>query len=297
VLSLPWTENKIQRYIKEGRGQGCGSAYKSWYGSADIDDTTTFLHMGGSWINNRTHFIVNELGMLYFFATMWDENILDVRENYPLDLTVTLSISSRLKIVHERCKKNKIPIVMTSSFLLTELKDGIVTLHAVDILYAANASVYKRTVNLFRVKKEYWEEQGIKHSIITPNDLNLVLSRNLELLHIHKEPNRYQVKTEICDHLLDQLHLYKENILSIKENRVGANMDDFVDYVLKSTQYDTTVYALCKKVSADLGISYGEISNHFLHLIANRIVQFNIEQESLNFAKLKIDKLIIKTTP
>ena len=86
-----WDAKKLDRWIKEGRGQGEGENYKSWLTIQD------FPSMGGQQEyldGQRTEFIIfSDCQLKYFYLLDWDERVIDIREHYALlDLETVLMI-------------------------------------------------------------------------------------------------------------------------------------------------------------------------------------------------------------
>lgn len=79
-----WTEAKIYRYIKEGRGQGELALYRPWLTIQDVPSSGR-VHRFIGWKTTRQHHLLSDLEFNYHCFGDWAENILDIREQYPLE--------------------------------------------------------------------------------------------------------------------------------------------------------------------------------------------------------------------
>ena len=77
--------------IEEGRGKGSGASYKPWIQTREISSCGTCSNPK-DWKTGRTVELLSQ-GEAYFWHMLrWDDNILDIREQYPLDLELTNEI-------------------------------------------------------------------------------------------------------------------------------------------------------------------------------------------------------------
>ncbi|MFC6335196.1 TnsA endonuclease N-terminal domain-containing protein [Paenibacillus septentrionalis] len=122
-----WTEEKIARYVKDGRGQGELSNYKPWLTIQDVPSKGRSHRVMG-WKTNRIHHLLSDMEFDYLCILDWVSNVLDIREQYPLDRISTLKISEELEVKHPTDLKTGTPIVMTTDFLIT-LREGNKIVH------------------------------------------------------------------------------------------------------------------------------------------------------------------------
>jgi hypothetical protein len=113
--SQVWTEEKIKKYQKEGRGQGEGKNYLPWLSIQNVPSNGRVHRIMGS-KSNRIHHLLSDLERDYFYLLEWAEGVLDIREQYPLNREVTLSIADELQIRHPKDNVTQTPIVMTTDF-------------------------------------------------------------------------------------------------------------------------------------------------------------------------------------
>lgn len=175
-----WTEAKISRYIKEGKGQGELALYKPWLTVQDVPSTGR-VHRFIGWKTAREHHLLSDLEFNYHCCCDWADNIIDIREQFPLAREVTLGIAEQLGIAHPIDRNTKVPIVMTTDCFLT-VREGS------SIVYKARTLKFEkdlndgRVVEKFEIERCYWEQQGIDWAIVTEKELPITLIGNLKFL-------------------------------------------------------------------------------------------------------------------
>jgi hypothetical protein len=178
-----WDSNKLDRWIKEGRGQGEGENYKPWLTIQDFPSMGRVTRVFG-WTTNRIHHFFSDTQLKYFYLLDWEERVIDIREHYPLiDLEVVLKNTSDLKLDKFIDKKTKEPYILTTTFLITLLNpDGQKSFAARSIKYASELSK-KSTIEKLEIERRYWTAKGINWGIVTNKDINDVRAKNIEWIH------------------------------------------------------------------------------------------------------------------
>lgn len=109
----------IERHIANGFGAGAGAEYVPWLRVQDVPS------MGRSWKIqgvkiDRIHHLLSDLERAYFLLCEFSEDVVDIREQYPLlPLDSTQAIARAFGVRYPRYKNNSVPLVMTTDFLLT----------------------------------------------------------------------------------------------------------------------------------------------------------------------------------
>ena len=172
-----WTEVKIEKYLREGRGEGEGDNYKPWLTIQDVPSLGLVTRLKG-WKTNRIHHFLSNLEKSFFYLWEWDEDILDIREQYPLYRIDTLKIAEQKNIRHPSDPKNQVPIVMTTDFLLT-IKFGNEQKLFARAVKPSNELEKKRTIEKLELEREYWTQKGIDWAIVTEKEIPQELVRNI----------------------------------------------------------------------------------------------------------------------
>lgn len=175
-----WTEEKISRYIKEGRGQGELALYRPWLTIQDVPSSGR-VHRFIGWKTTRQHHLFSDLEFNYHCFGDWAENVIDIREQFALERELTLKIAEDLGINHPIDNKTGTPIVMTTDCFLTMREGSSVVYKARTLKYEKDLND-ERVIEKFEIEKCYWERQGIEWAIVTEKELPTTFSNNLKFL-------------------------------------------------------------------------------------------------------------------
>jgi hypothetical protein len=174
----------IDRRLKEGRGKGRGEHYQPYLFIQDVASTGLSTRDKG-WITGRVHHFLSKLEWLFFLTLEWMYGVIDIREQYPLDLEETLAIAKRLGIAHPIDPKTREPIVMTTDFVITvRTPTGIMEL-ARTVKYKKDLASL-RVMEKFEIERVYWQSRGVDWKIITEQDVDQTLAANVRWLHRYR---------------------------------------------------------------------------------------------------------------
>lgn len=157
----------MSRKITEGRGQGYGSKYKPWLYVHEVPSKGQVSRIKG-WKTERPHHLMSQLEKNYFYLLEWDDNVVDIREQYPLlPVRETMSIASQLGFKHP--VKLKTPFVMTTDFLVTYRAGIGNTLEAIAVK-PSNQLDNRRTLQKLEIERQYWLKRNIPWKVVTENN-------------------------------------------------------------------------------------------------------------------------------
>ena len=229
--SNDWDSNKLNRWIKEGRGQGEGKEYKPWLTVQDFPSMGRVTRVFG-WTTQRIHHFFSDTQLKYFYLLDWEEKVIDIREHYPLiDLEVVLNDISDLRLDKFIDRKTKETYILTTTFLITLLNsDGQKSFAARSIKYASELSK-KSTIEKLEIERRYWKVQGIDWGIVTNKDINDVRARNIEWVHsaMNSDDCNGLSKAEFDDLFDGILYRFIDNKQSIKNIIAGFEKDYSLD--------------------------------------------------------------------
>lgn len=86
------SETKYKRWIKEGRGSGSHRDYKPWITVRDVPSQGR-SHRIFSLKTQRIHHLLSDLEAAVFVLLDWNQDVLDIREQFPLERETTLDIA------------------------------------------------------------------------------------------------------------------------------------------------------------------------------------------------------------
>lgn len=174
-------EKTIQKRLAEGYGKGEFEYYKPWLDVRDSPSSQSRSNRPLGWKTKRTHQFLSDNEFNYFLYLEWADEVLDIREQFPLDRDDTRRIAEENKLRHPYMHDTY--QVMTSDFFIV-LRNGQ---NIVRTFKEAKDLENKNTIVKFSIEQLYWEELEIDWGIVTRNELDSVFVRNMSILHPFKD--------------------------------------------------------------------------------------------------------------
>ena len=225
-----WNEDKLNRWIKEGRGQGEGKDYKPWINVTDFPSQGRCARVKGI-KTGRIHHFLSDIQREYFYLLEFDEaNIIyDIRESYPLlDFYDVVQDTQDLNTKYFKDKTTGFPYILTTTFLITIKSPNGGIEYIARSVKAASELERKTTLEKLEMERRYWEVKSIDWSIITEKDINSVKVKNIEwvLSSIHVISDMGLSEQEIIElGAVLQLRLYSNKDSSIRSIVTGFEVD------------------------------------------------------------------------
>lgn len=182
-------------YRRKDRGQGRGKDYTPYHYIQDVASKGLATRING-WKTGRVHHFLSKLEWLYFFLLEWSPIVIDIREQYPLDLAETIKIAESLGVRHPTDPKTKHPAVMTTDFVLTVKKSIRSDEQARTVKYAKDLNS-RRVLEKLEIERLYWLVRGVDWGIVTEYEVNKVTAANVEWLHPFRD-------IDACSHLSEK---------------------------------------------------------------------------------------------
>jgi len=228
-----WNETVYKRYLCEGRGQESGAEYKPWLTVRDFPSLGVVSRVKGQ-TTGRVYHLMSTLETKLFYLLDWSDDVLDIREQYPLlKIKEAIEIAEKAQIHYPYDLRSGFPYVMTSDFYV-ETTNGVVVIAVKPVSELENLRVREK----LEIERRYWTEQSIKWEIVTEREINYIKSRNIEWLAQAADLSQLGINEqyqEICsEFVINRLHssesipLYKifsetEQALGL-ENGTGLNI-------------------------------------------------------------------------
>ncbi|AWK50548.1 transposase [Clostridium beijerinckii] len=107
---------KTDKYrLIEKRGLGKFEEYKPWLKVHEFGSCGR-VHRIVGWKNRRIYQLMSDLELYYFVLAQWDDNVIDIREQYPLlPLEETILRANEIGVNHPPMNSKK-KTVMTTDF-------------------------------------------------------------------------------------------------------------------------------------------------------------------------------------
>lgn len=249
-------EDKIARFQKECRGQGVGAEYRPWLTVQDISSKgrSSRIHCRKT---GREHHLFSDIETSLFFMLNWSDQVIDIREQFPLDRDITRGIAASMGVRHPADSQTKTDLVMTTDFLVEVRSNDEPRLIARSVKPSDELN-NSRTLEKQEIERRYWIEKGVEWGVVTELDLPVQRIKNLRWLyemqslqHLVKPHSDYW--NERCNNVLASLPQMKgmsvkQAICAIERTNSFANGE--VLTVLRHL-------AANKRISIDLDVKFG----------------------------------------
>ncbi|MBZ9536523.1 heteromeric transposase endonuclease subunit TnsA [Cytobacillus oceanisediminis] len=178
-----WNENKYNRFVNEGRGQGVGKEYKPWLTIQDFPSMGRVSRILG-WKSGRIHHLFSDLQARYFYMLEWEDTVTDIREHFPLlDLEDTVQQKKDLDFKLFTDKESGYAYTLSTNFLITIKKANGDNLYLARSIKMASELEKKKTLERLEIERRYWTGKGIDWGIVTQKEISTVFTKNIEWVH------------------------------------------------------------------------------------------------------------------
>jgi hypothetical protein len=210
-MATIFDEKTILKRISEGRGTGEYENYKPWLTVRDVPSPQSRSNRPLGWKTQREHHLLSDLEYYYFLFLEWHDNILDIREQYPLDREETIKIANETGLRHPYMHDTY--QVMSTDFLVL-LKDGS---YAARTVKEAKNLENENVIVKFSIEQIYWQRKGISWGIATRNEIDDIYAKNLEILHPAKYALEEYNNTQVINYIIKHLSTSKSTVDAILE--------------------------------------------------------------------------------
>lgn len=260
-----WSEKKRNDYIKEGRGQGELSNYIPWIKIQDISSRGNASRLIG-WTAKRQHELLSNLERDFFILLDWEDTVVDIREQFPLNVETTISIAEEKGIKHSKDNSTGIPIDMTTDFFITVEKNSE-RKYIARTVKPSEQLEDNRVIEKFEIEREYWERQGISWGVITEKEIPKQLANNI--LWVHKS---YYLAEEDISYSTLLLHLL----------------------ILKKDS-EESLLVVCNKFDEDYNLETGSSLSYIKHFIARKYISIDMSKK-INPSNLTLNQMIMNVS-
>lgn len=157
--------------IRQKRGTGTGAHYTPWINIREINSLGTASTLV-DYKTGRKVQLLSQAEVYYYYLLRWDDTVIDIREQFPLELSRTVELSDALGFRHPKDRSTR----MTTDFLVSRA-DG--QLEAYSIKSDRSVLENPRTLEKLYIEKLYWETQGIAFHLCFKTDVNKTLVYNI----------------------------------------------------------------------------------------------------------------------
>ena len=174
-----WTDSTIKRFLKEGRGSGEGSEYKSWLQVQDIKSQGRSTRIFSPKLKRVVH-LLSDLQLYYYYLLEFDVRVIDIREQYPLidfhEQRIQLDERLRSKLFSS---KTDVPHVLTVTYLITKVDNNHVPYYEARVVKTSSELEKKATIERLELLRRYFEKKDIDFGIVTEKEIDKQTARNI----------------------------------------------------------------------------------------------------------------------
>jgi hypothetical protein len=202
-----WTEEKIARKEAAGDGHGEGQNYKPWLTTTDISSSGRARKVYG-YKTKRVHHLLSDVEHNLFLALEWQQDIVDIREQFPLPREATLAVAEKAQLRHPYYPGSSIPTVMTVDFLVTKDIAGKKTLVAFNAKRTEEAEEIASLEKL-EIQRRALAAIGVEHHLVYHSDIPLTKIANIKWMRSGVIQDT-AAKEEFDDYWEQTLHTFEE---------------------------------------------------------------------------------------
>lgn len=174
-------EDKLTRFLNEGRGQGYGTEYRPWLTVQDVSSLGRSSRIY-SRKTSREHHLLSDIETALFLLLDWSDAVTDIREQFPLDREETRRIAADMGVRHPVDTQSRTDTVMTTDFVVNVRIGDTTTLAARSVKPACDLDK-TRTLEKQEIERRYWHVKGVDWGLVTDLDMPAQRIKNLRWLH------------------------------------------------------------------------------------------------------------------
>lgn len=159
--------------IRDKVGTGEKENWKPWITTRELNSLGTTSNYV-DWKHGREMQLLSQAELWVYLVLRWNDDIDDIREQYPLDIETTKMIANQLGFRHPGNGTDP----MTSDMYIVR-KNG--TIEIVSVKDSPDVLKDNRTVEKLAIEKIYWLQKGINWRLEYKSRQNPVLISNLML--------------------------------------------------------------------------------------------------------------------
>lgn len=211
---------------KLGMGKGQGAKYKPYLQNGEFGSSGKAIK-AIDWKTLRTVHLFSNVEYETWLLCMWDDENLDIREQFPLDKKMTIAIAEELGYRHPQNKGE--PVTMTTDLLLTRKDKDI----AISVKYSKD-ELKNRPNDLKKliIEKTYWNLKKIEFKLIDKEDIDHIKAMNIRDVTYHYNDNEYIDDISLAKYLIAHKYL-KANMSEELDYQKIIHMEDFRKWKLK----------------------------------------------------------------
>lgn len=172
-------EAVIIKRLADGRGQGMFQDYQPWLRTYDVPSIGVRSRIWCDKVGRVVH-VMSKLERAAFIDAEWRDDVVDIREQFPLERVRTHRIAMEMGVAHPVTVEGT-PGVLTTDLLLTCESGAGFVLEAIAVK-PVKALQTTRVLEKLEIERRYWTSQGAHWRLFTESDVDFARILNLETL-------------------------------------------------------------------------------------------------------------------
>ena len=180
------TDADVERWIRQGFGQGEGGEYLPWAKVRDVPSIGRSSRLA-CLRSGRTHHFYSDVEVGHFLLADFRINVQEIREQVALlPREETIEIADDLGIPHPRFPGTTTPTVLTSDLLVSTTSNGaqsefVLSVKRLSAIHP-DAKGLRRTLQKLTLERTYWQRRKVPWYLVTEAQYDPIVIRNLGLL-------------------------------------------------------------------------------------------------------------------
>lgn len=175
---VKWTERKIAEMESKGNGKGRLATYQPWL---TVEATNSLGRARRVWSpkTGRVHHLLSDVEYALFLALEWQQDVVDIREQYPLDRAMSQEVARSIGARHPFYPGTQVPTVMTADFLVTKQVGTEEVLEAFNAKRTEEAAD-EASLSKLEIQREYFAQLGIAHHLVFHTNIPAAVVANID---------------------------------------------------------------------------------------------------------------------
>ena len=209
---------------KRHRGSGEGADYIPWIKTREVKGNTGTSTILVDWKHHRQVHLLSQGEVWAYCILRWRDDVLDIREQFPLDLAETQSIAKSLGYLPPQR-------TMTTDLLVTFVDGRKTYLKAYSVKGSEDDLTKDRCVELRMIEKLFWERQGVGYEIVFKNKLNRNFVTNIRNVCRYYDLRDCQTTLHVVSHCIARKYIKVD--MRSKLLDIGAVAKEWLDNNVK----------------------------------------------------------------
>lgn len=184
---------------KQRRGEGHGADYRPEIRVSEVPGHLGTNLMVTDWKNGRPMHFLSMGEAMWYYTLRWNDDVIDIREQYPLPVESTSKIAEEYRLRHP-CDKNGRLISMTVD-LVADYSDGHSEAYSVKVSKKDFEAHPSQVKNVF-ITKVYCESIGMKFSPVYTEGMNKAYAQNIMRIVQYWHPETVEDKVSLFKFML-----------------------------------------------------------------------------------------------